>query len=75
MPTPVAERSEARVYGRSLTGVAGSNPASNCKDNYDKEVQMKYREQKKVPQGHVCLSVVIIACCQVEVSATGRFLV
>ena len=26
-PTPVAERSKAKVYGRSLSGVAGSNPA------------------------------------------------
>ena len=26
-PIPVAERSKARVYGRSLTGIAGSNPA------------------------------------------------
>jgi hypothetical protein len=26
MPVPVAERSKARVYGRSLAGVAGSNP-------------------------------------------------
>ena len=27
MPTPVAERSKARVCVRTLTGVAGSNPA------------------------------------------------
>ena len=26
-PVPVAERSQARVYGRSLAGIAGSNPA------------------------------------------------
>ena len=26
-PIPVVERSKARVYGRSLAGVAGSNPA------------------------------------------------
>ena len=26
-PVPVAERSEERVYGRSLAGIAGSNPA------------------------------------------------
>ena len=26
-PIPLAERSKARVYGRSLAGVAGSNPA------------------------------------------------
>ena len=27
VPVPVAERSKARVYGRSLAGIAGSNPA------------------------------------------------
>ena len=27
MPVPVAEKSKARVYGRSLVGIAGSNPA------------------------------------------------
>ena len=26
-PVPVAERSKARLYGRSLAGIAGSNPA------------------------------------------------
>ena len=26
-PVPVAERSKAPVYGRSLAGIAGSNPA------------------------------------------------
>ena len=26
-PIPVAKRSKARVYGRSLAGIAGSNPA------------------------------------------------
>ena len=26
-PIPVAERSKARVYGRSLAGIAGSNSA------------------------------------------------
>ena len=26
-PVPVAERSKARVYGRSLAGIVGSNPA------------------------------------------------
>ena len=26
-PVPVAERFKARVYGRSLAGIAGSNPA------------------------------------------------
>jgi hypothetical protein len=28
MPVPVAERSKARVYGRSLAGITGSNLAS-----------------------------------------------
>jgi hypothetical protein len=27
VPTPVATRSKAWVYGRSLTGIVGSNPA------------------------------------------------
>ena len=27
VPIPVAARSKASVYGRSLTGIAGSNPA------------------------------------------------
>jgi hypothetical protein len=27
VPVPVAQRSKARVYGRSLAGIAGSNPA------------------------------------------------
>ena len=27
LPIPVAERSKAHVYGRSLAGIAGSNPA------------------------------------------------
>ena len=27
MPVPVAQRSKARVYGRSLAGISGSNPA------------------------------------------------
>jgi hypothetical protein len=26
MPVPVAERSKVHVYGRSLAGIAGSNP-------------------------------------------------
>ena len=29
MPISVAERSKARVYGRSLAGIAGSNPAGD----------------------------------------------
>ena len=28
MPVAVAERSKARLYGRSLAGITGSNPAS-----------------------------------------------
>jgi hypothetical protein len=27
MPVALAERSEARVYGRSFAGIAGSNPS------------------------------------------------
>ena len=58
MPIPVAERSKARVCGRSVAGVAGSNPAGGHgrfvelhikerRHSQDKEVvQMKYREQK-----------------------------
>jgi hypothetical protein len=53
LPIPVAARSKAWVFGRSLTGIVGSNPAG----------------------GHGCLSLVIVVCCQVEVSATGWFLV
>ena len=44
---------------------AGSNPA---------EAVGFLRANKKNPQhvgGHVCLSVVIVVCCQVEVSATN----
>jgi hypothetical protein len=29
----------------------------------------------RIPPGHGCLSVVSVVCCQVEVSATGWFLV
>jgi hypothetical protein len=29
----------------------------------------------RIPPGHVCLSLLSIVCCQVEVSATGRSLV
>ena len=32
MPVPVAERSKERVYGRSLAGIAGSNPARGMND-------------------------------------------
>ena len=32
MPIPVAERSKARVYGRSLAGIAGSNPSGGMDD-------------------------------------------
>ena len=53
MPIPMAARSKAWVCGRSLAGIAGSNPA----------------------RGHVCLSVVSVVCCPVEVSATYRSLV
>jgi hypothetical protein len=29
----------------------------------------------RIPRGHGCLSLVILVCCQAEVSATSRFLV
>ena len=29
IPIPVAERSKSRVYGRSLAGIAGSNPVGS----------------------------------------------
>jgi hypothetical protein len=32
MPIPVVERSKARVCGRSLAGISGSNPAGNMAD-------------------------------------------
>jgi hypothetical protein len=46
----MAVRSKAWVFGRSLTGIVGSNPARGM---------------------DVCLSLVSVVCCQVEVSATG----
>jgi hypothetical protein len=49
-PVPVAARSKAWVWGRSLAGVACSDPTV---------------------RGDGCLSVVIIVCCQAEVSVTG----
>ena len=48
----MAERSQAKIWGHSLAGIAGSNPA----------VSMD-------------VSPVSVACCQVEVSGTGRSLV
>jgi hypothetical protein len=40
--------------------------------NEDKAAQTKYRERtKKIPPGAWMVSVVIVECCQVEVSATG----
>ena len=42
-------RSKALVYGHSVTGIAGSNPAV----------------------GHGRLSLVSVACCQIQVSASG----
>ena len=39
-------------------------------------VQTDYKRiHKKTRREHVCLSVVSVVCCQVEVSATGRSLV
>ena len=71
VPIPVAERSKARVCGRSLSGVAGSNFAGGMdvcvvlcctvkdkrqnQDNQDEEVQIKYRD-KKSRRVHGCLS-------------------
>ena len=57
--SPVAERSKARVYGRSLAGIAGSNPAwgihvsvvcctlrikGKSQENQDKEARLKYKD-------------------------------
>jgi hypothetical protein len=69
---PAAERSNARVCGGSVAGVAGSNPARGMnvcvvcvlyskdkrqsQDSQDKELQMKCRE-KKSRWRHGCL------CC------------
>jgi hypothetical protein len=50
----VAERSKARVCGRSLGEFVGSNSAGGM---------------------DVCLSVVSVVCCQIEVCKTGRSLV
>jgi hypothetical protein len=52
IPIPVATRSNAWVCSRSLTGIAGSNPAV-----------------------HMDMSLVSVACCQGEVSPTGRSLI
>jgi len=49
----VVARSKALVYGHSVTGIAGSNPAV----------------------GHGRLSLVSVACCQIQVSASGWSLV
>jgi len=48
VPVPVAARSKVWVFGRSLPGVAGSNPV-----------------------GGMGVYVESVACCQVEVSASG----
>ena len=68
LPIPVAEWSKARVCGRSLAGIAGSNPAAGmdvcceCRtvrtkgksqENQDKEVQIKYREKEKTKQNKI----------------------
>ena len=63
---PVAERSKARICGRSLPGVSGSNPAGGMyvymlysKDkrqsqhNRDEVVQKKYREEKNEDVGQI----------------------
>jgi hypothetical protein len=50
--SPVGTRSKARVCGRSLAVIAGSNPT-----------------------GSICMYIVSVVCCQVEVSASGWSLV
>ena len=58
-PVPLAERSKAKVYGRSLAGVAGSNPAGSWmlvlyskdkrqkkkQDIQDKQLRIKHKER------------------------------
>ena len=46
---PVAERSKSRVYGRSLSGIAGSNPAEHG---------------RRVLATLVCCQVEVSAMCQ-----------
>jgi hypothetical protein len=53
-PFPVAARSKAWVYGRSIVRIAKSNPAGDM---------------------DISMSLVIVVCCQVEVSAIDRLLV
>jgi hypothetical protein len=50
LPVPLAARSKASVCGRSLSGIAGSNPSGDM---------------------DVCMSLVIVVCCLVEISAKG----
>ena len=56
----MAERSKARVCGRSLAGVAGSNPAGGmdvcvvcCKynQNTERNIRMKYRVPVQIGPG------------------------
>jgi hypothetical protein len=49
-PIPVAGQSKAWACGRSLAGIAGSNPSGGMDG---------------------CLCIVSVACCHVEVSASG----
>jgi hypothetical protein len=60
-PVPAAARSKAWVLDRSLTGIVGCHNPSNP------SVESR--------QGHGCLSVVSVVCCQVDVSASGLSLV
>ena len=83
MPIPAAERSKANVCGRSLAGIAGSNPAGGAwefvvfvftvtmkgrsQDDQDKEVRIKYRQNREKTCLGAWMSVVSVECCQVEV--------
>ena len=46
-PIPVAERSKATVCGRSLAGVAGSNPAGGMGVLYNKGLKAKPRQSRQ----------------------------
>jgi hypothetical protein len=82
--SPVAERSKARVYGRSLAGIACSNPAwgidisvvcctvrikRKIQDNQDKQARLKYKDRTKKIQLGAWMSV----CCKCCVLSGRRF--
>ena len=76
MTIPASKRSKAMVCGRSLAGVAGSNPAGawmfvlcvlhskdkrHSQDNHDKEVMQISKENfKKSCRGHGCVCCVVL---------------